>query len=192
MLFPFNSISKRMRKKEVCFWEVVTIKAILCRSRFLSTKVTKAFDVYLSVHRLDKWRRRTNYMLLRPGTHYPHVTWAYVMLRVQLGYLTLNSGADPHFCHSAYVTWSDVSRVTEVGLRQNSMLNIPTTLVISRKLTWHEDSVSTALVFYYTYDRLNMFQAPLCSSSGAHDYTVDCHIDRLVLRLLEVRCGQAG
>jgi uncharacterized membrane protein YecN with MAPEG domain len=24
--------------------------------------------------------------------------------------------------------------------------------------------------FYYTYDLLNMFRAPLCSSSGAHDY----------------------
>jgi hypothetical protein len=24
--------------------------------------------------------------------------------------------------------------------------------------------------FYYTYDLLNMFQAPLCPSSGAHDY----------------------
>jgi hypothetical protein len=45
---------------------------------------------------------------LRPWTHYPHVTWTCVMLRVQLGYLTLNSGADPRFCHSAYVTWSDV------------------------------------------------------------------------------------
>jgi hypothetical protein len=42
--------------------------------------------------------------LLKPGTHYPHVTLAYVMLRVQLEYLTLNSGAHSHFCHSAYVT----------------------------------------------------------------------------------------
>jgi hypothetical protein len=32
------------------------------------------------------------------------------------------------------------------------------------------------LVFYYTYDRLNMFQAPLCPSSGAHDCTVDYHV----------------
>jgi hypothetical protein len=45
---------------------------------------------------------------LKPGTHYPHVTWAHVMLRAQLGYLTLNSGAHSHFCHSAHVTWSDV------------------------------------------------------------------------------------
>jgi hypothetical protein len=48
------------------------------------------------------------YGILRPGTHYPHVTWTHVMLRVQLGYLTLNSGAHSHFCHSAYITWSDV------------------------------------------------------------------------------------
>jgi hypothetical protein len=45
---------------------------------------------------------------IKPGTHYPHVTWAHAMLRVQLGYLTLNSGAHSHFCPSAYVTWSDV------------------------------------------------------------------------------------
>jgi hypothetical protein len=44
---------------------------------------------------------------IRPGTHYPHVTWAHVMLQVQLGYLTLNSGAHSHFCHSDYVAWSD-------------------------------------------------------------------------------------
>jgi hypothetical protein len=31
------------------------------------------------------------------------------MLRVQLGYLTLNSGAHSHLRHSAYVTWSDVA-----------------------------------------------------------------------------------
>jgi len=49
---------------------------------------------------------------LRPGTHYPHVTWAHVMLRVQLGcerrFTVEFYGADSHFCHSAYVTWSKV------------------------------------------------------------------------------------
>jgi hypothetical protein len=49
---------------------------------------------------------------LRPGTHYPHVTWAHVMLRVQLGcerrFDIEFYGADSHFCHSAYVTWSHV------------------------------------------------------------------------------------
>jgi hypothetical protein len=43
-----------------------------------------------------------------------------------------------------------------------------------------------ANVFYYTYDRLNMFWAPLCPSSGAHDYTADYHMGRLILRLLMV------
>jgi hypothetical protein len=45
---------------------------------------------------------------LKMGIHYHHVAWAHVMLRVQLGYLTLNSGAYSRFCHSAYVTWSDL------------------------------------------------------------------------------------
>jgi hypothetical protein len=42
------------------------------------------------------------------------------------------------------------------------------------------------LVFYYTYERLNMFRATLCPSSGAHDYISDYHMDRLILRLLMV------
>jgi hypothetical protein len=41
------------------------------------------------------------------------------------------------------------------------------------------------LVFYYTYDRLNMFWAALCPSSGAHDYISDYHMDSLILRLLK-------
>ena len=49
---------------------------------------------------------------VRAGTHYPHVTWAHVMLRVQLGcerrFSTEFYDADSRFCHSAYVTWSHV------------------------------------------------------------------------------------
>jgi hypothetical protein len=49
---------------------------------------------------------------LRPGTHYPHVTWAHVMLRLQLGcerrFAIEFYGADSPSCHSAYVTWSHV------------------------------------------------------------------------------------
>jgi len=37
------------------------------------------------------------------------------------------------------------------------------------------------LLFYCTSYRLNMFRTLLCPSSGAHDYNVDCHIDRLFL-----------
>ena len=46
----------------------------------------------------------------RPGTHYPHVTWAYVILCVRLEcerrFNIKFYGADSHFCHYAYVTWS--------------------------------------------------------------------------------------
>jgi len=49
---------------------------------------------------------------LRPGTDYPHVTWAHVMLRVKLRcerrFNIEFYGANWHFCHSAYVTWSHV------------------------------------------------------------------------------------
>ena len=40
------------------------------------------------------------------------------------------------------------------------------------------------LLLYYV--RLNMFRAPLCPSSGAHDDSVGYHIGRLVLELLLV------
>jgi len=49
---------------------------------------------------------------LRPDRHYHHVTWAHVMLRVQLGcerrFNIEFYGASSHFCHSAYVAWSRV------------------------------------------------------------------------------------
>jgi hypothetical protein len=49
-----------------------------------------------------------------------------------------------------------------------------------------EEPTRCYLVFYYTYERLNMFQAVLCPLSGAHDYICDYHTDRLILRLLMV------
>jgi len=42
------------------------------------------------------------------------------------------------------------------------------------------------LTFYYTYCRLNMFQALLCPSSGTRDYSADYHTGHLVLGLLSV------
>jgi len=42
------------------------------------------------------------------------------------------------------------------------------------------------LLLYDAYVRLNMFRAPLCPSSGAHDDSVGYHIGRLVLELLLV------
>jgi len=51
-----------------------------------------------------------SYRVLKPGTHCPLVTWVHLMLRVQLGcerwFNIEYYGADSHFCHSAYVTWS--------------------------------------------------------------------------------------
>jgi hypothetical protein len=49
-----------------------------------------------------------------------------------------------------------------------------------------EEPTRCYLVFYYTYDRLNMFRVPLCTSSGAHDNNADYHMGRPILRLLMV------
>jgi hypothetical protein len=38
------------------------------------------------------------------------------------------------------------------------------------KINEEEEPTRCYLVFYYAYDRLNMFRAALCPSSGAHDY----------------------
>jgi hypothetical protein len=58
-------------------------------------------------------------------------------------------------------------------------------LQIERMLNEEEEPTRYYLVFYYTYDRLNMFRTPLCPSSGAHDYTADYQMGRLILRLLK-------
>jgi hypothetical protein len=85
---------------------------------------------------------------VKPGTYYPHVTWAHVMLRVQLAYVTLNSGAHSRFCHPAYVTWSNVEPWS--AHMPASLLNFcwRTHFVRRdvRELTWREDSVSPALL----------------------------------------------
>jgi hypothetical protein len=49
-----------------------------------------------------------------------------------------------------------------------------------------EEPTRCYLVFYYTFERPNMFRTALCPSSGAHDYISDYHTDRLILRLLMV------
>jgi hypothetical protein len=54
-----------------------------------------------------------------------------------------------------------------------------------------EEPTRCYLVFYYTYNRLNMFRAEICPSSGAHDYISDYHVALLILKLLMVGgpCG---
>jgi hypothetical protein len=49
-----------------------------------------------------------------------------------------------------------------------------------------EEPTRFYLVFYYTYDRINMLRAAPCPSSGAHDYISDYHMDSLIIRLLMV------
>jgi hypothetical protein len=65
-------------------------------------------------------------------------------------------------------------------------------LPICVKINEDEEPTRCYLVFYYTYDRLNMFRAALCLSSGAQDYTADYHMDRLILRLQMVGGFGAG
>jgi len=109
------------------------------------------FNTYISSLRVSLQWHRT----FRPGTHYSHVTWAHVMLRVLLGcerrFNIEFYGANSHFCHSAYVTWSHVkicsahvpARLSRADgmwgdLTLNSMAQIHTsiTLLTSRDLTW--------------------------------------------------------
>jgi hypothetical protein len=49
-----------------------------------------------------------------------------------------------------------------------------------------EEPTRCYLVFYYTYERLNMFRAAMCPSSGAENCISDYHMDHLILRLLMV------
>jgi hypothetical protein len=61
---------------------------------------------------------------------------------------------------------------------EHLMYNGQRTVMINEE----EEPTRCYLVFYYTYDRLNMFRAPLCPSSGAHNYAADYHMGRLILR----------
>ena len=89
-----------------------------------------------------------------------HVTSAHVMLRVQLGcesrFTIEFYGADSHFCHSAYVTWSQcqhasqISVVAHISWGELTWHEITWHELMWRELTWHEltwgeDSVSPAL-----------------------------------------------
>jgi hypothetical protein len=53
-----------------------------------------------------------------------------------------------------------------------------------------EEPTRCYLMFYCTCDRLNMFRAALCPSSGAHDYIPDYHMDRPILKVAD--CWRFG
>ena len=69
------------------------------------------------------WQACNRRHTLKVGTHYPHVTWAHVMLRVQFG-----CERRFNFCH-CYVTWSHVelwsaqapARLTHFVMRDQSV-----------------------------------------------------------------------
>ena len=52
--------------------------------------------------------------------------------------------------------------------------------------TEEQNPTTCHLLVYYAFVRLNMFRAPLCPSSRAHDDSVGYHLVRLVLELLLV------
>jgi hypothetical protein len=89
----------------------------------------------------------TTIVKVRPGTHYLHVTWAHVMLRVQLGcerrFDIEFYGADSHFCHSVYVTWSHVE-LWSADVPARLSYFCCRTHFVRREVTWREDSVSPA------------------------------------------------
>ena len=51
-------------------------------------------------------------------------------------------------------------------------------------ITEEQNPTRCHLLLYYAYVRLNMFRAPLCPSSEAHNDIIGYHMGRLVLELL--------
>jgi len=81
---------------------------------------------------------------LRAGTHYPHVTWIHVMLRLQLRCERRSNiefcGADSHFCHSVMscdLTWSSGGHLTCQHASHISVV---------AHISWGMTNVSCALV----------------------------------------------
>jgi hypothetical protein len=123
------------------------------------------------------------YDYIKPGTHYPHVTWAHVMLRVQLGYLTLNSWRTRTLLSLClhHVIW----RGALVGLRASTPLKFLLAhtfretwraavwlTMLSRAhtiLTWREDSVSPALLCCVLQGYQAEIGAKLTRSNSAWD-----------------------
>jgi hypothetical protein len=77
-----------------------------------NTHITKPTRTPTRAYTHYKTTMRARYWILRPGTHYPHVARAHVILRVHLGcerrFNIEFYDTDSHFCHSAYVAWSRV------------------------------------------------------------------------------------
>jgi hypothetical protein len=57
---------------------------------------------------------------------------------------------------------------------------------LSNTINEEEEPTRCYLVFYYAYDRLNMFREALRPSSGTHNYISDYRMDHPILGLLVV------
>jgi hypothetical protein len=106
-----SDVARRHQGKKAC-WSLLRPGNQHIRTLDLTDTKSKHVDFNILSNMNLKGRRFAlqnclRLWLLKPRTHYPHVTWAHVMLRVQLGYLTLNSGADSHFCQLClrHVIW---------------------------------------------------------------------------------------
>ena len=73
-----------------------------------------------------------------------------------------------------------------VAFLNTSELNLTCTGPCIILIPEEQNSTRRHLFLYYAYVMLNVFRAPLCPSSGAHDDSVGYHICRLDLELLLV------
>jgi hypothetical protein len=88
-----------------------------------------------------------------------------------------------------YVSRRETSHVSKISNKIISIVkptrgnNVSNLFYFGMKLYITEELNATRfhLLLYYAYVRLNMFRAPLCPSSKAHDHSAGYHIGRLVL-----------
>ena len=135
---------------------------------------------------------------VRPGTHYPHVTWAHVMLRVQLGcerrFTIEFYGTDSHFCHFAYVTWSHVqARLSHFCCRTHFVRRDDVTYVSSALQTLSISCLQKNILFMSAPTlkpiRLECYLPRLPGAKSAHEITWcdGMHVSRLTWRELTWR-----
>ena len=129
-------------------------------------------------------------MSVRPRTHYPHVMWAHVMVRVQLGcerrFTIELYGADSHFCHSAHVTWSHVPvLLSHFCCRTHFVRHDDVTYVSSALQTLSVSCLQKNILFMSAATlkqiRLECYLPRLPGAISSHEIT--WHDDMLVCRL---------
>ena len=82
-----------------------------------------------------------------------------------------------------------IATVAVVGVCRREYFPFLLRLHVSEELSArlkNKTSTRSHLLFYCTSNRLSIFRALLCPSSGTREYVVDYHIGRFVLGLLYV------